>query len=275
MRAAVFSLALTGAVSAASVARNCFAQRAVDLADYADCGDRSTLAACLSTVQSNVESCYIEAGCTPSQAAKEAQYASELCAEYGADLRKRYNAAIPAQTVASGPQGLMPRATASSDTQKTGTDCFSTTSTSTSTCPVATVDGKKTTQACQPSMATSSDCLKGWICTHDSTNTDVCMLEVNKLDTGGLIIAILFASIVVIGIGYLTFACCNERKQHKRAAAKAEAVALARAATKKKRNQEVRQPLMQEPPQTQQPPQQYQGGYRQDMGANPFQDQAA
>lgn len=72
------------------------------------------------------------------------------------------------------------------------------------------------------------------------------MKKTNALDIGGIIISIVFGSFIVIGIGYLAFAGCKERRHHKRAAAKAEAVALARAATKKQRSQEARAPLMQQ-----------------------------
>ncbi|KFG80471.1 hypothetical protein MANI_111268, partial [Metarhizium anisopliae] len=128
----------------------------------------------------------------------------------------------------------------------------------TSSCDVATENGKAVTRTCTPSKGTSSDCLSGWICTVDSSHQDICMKK-QPIDTGGIIIAIVFAAFFAIGLAYLTFACCRERKHHKRVAAKAEAVALARAATKKQRSQEARAPLMQQ---------------TQEAGSpNPFQDQ--
>ena len=120
-------------------------------------------------------------------------------------------------------------------------------------------EGKKTrTGECHPSQADESSCSPGLFCTHDASGKDVCMDLHDSLDTGGVIVSIVFAVAIVIGIGALTFMCCKERREHKRMAAKAEATALARAQTKKQRSADARAPLMRQ-----------QDG----PGADPFHDQ--
>ncbi|KZZ98825.1 hypothetical protein AAL_02376 [Moelleriella libera RCEF 2490] len=151
---------------------------------------------------------------------------------------------------------------------KSGNDCFTSTLSPTTACVLETANGRVQTQTCTPATVTSRDCLPGWMCSLNNQNQDVCMKAQNGLDTGGIIIAIVFGSFIVLGVGYLTFACCREKRQHKRMAAKAEAVALARAQTKKHKAQEQRAPLM-----SQQSSQQGGGGGGGYGGAgNPFQE---
>lgn len=138
---------------------------------------------------------------------------------------------------------------------RTGTACFSTTTTIAESCGPGTKNGK-VQQVCtkvpQPSVA----CLPHWLCKEDSGEA-VCMLKRDNLDLGGIIVAIVFAAAIGLGIAALTWMSCKSSRNQKRAAAKAEAVALARAATKKKRAEQMRAPLMSQP----------------EAASNPFQDQ--
>lgn len=251
--------------SAAALPRNdCFRLHSKDLADFTDCGDRTLVSQCLSSLSAfepaDLETCYTKAGCNTSQAALDVNYIIDRCNEYSrvGELRKRFRAAIepiaPTKTVEAA--HVFARATTLAP-KKSGDACFTHKEFDTTKCDVVTNGDKTSTNTCTPVKATSSDCLDGYICTVDNTRQAICMPQ-QSIDTGGIIIAIVFAAFIVIGIAYLTFACCRERSHHKKVAAKAEAVALARAATKKQRSQESRRPLMQQ---------------TQDVGPNPFQDQ--
>ncbi|KJZ73315.1 hypothetical protein HIM_07319 [Hirsutella minnesotensis 3608] len=146
------------------------------------------------------------------------------------------------------PQTTAPAAAAdplpATSSARSGTDCFTTSMVDTSACSFATKDGKLSTVSCFPTQATSSECSPGLMCTTDTSNNDVCMVRRDSLDTGGIIIAVIFGALVGIGIGVLTFLCCRDRREQKRLAAKAEAVALARAHTRKQKANDAHVPLM-------------------------------
>ncbi|RGP70894.1 hypothetical protein FLONG3_7350, partial [Fusarium longipes] len=88
----------------------------------------------------------------------------------------------------------------------------------------------------------TSTCRSDVICTTDASAADMCMTK-REMDTAGIIIAIVFAGCAALMLGWLIFMCCRDRKEQKRLVAKSEAVALARAATKKQRAAQ-RQPLI-------------------------------
>lgn len=223
--------------------------------------------------------------CTSTHAAEHTEHTMNRFSNQVNELRRRGRATLPGgekpttsnnnnNNAAAAAQVMMPREDTATPTttttttavntnkNKSGQDCFQTGTTSTTSCISETVDGKVKTRDCHPVPLTTSDCLRGYICTIDSNHVDVCMEAIHSLDTGGIIIAIVFGSFVVIGMAYLAFACRQERRHHKKTAAKAEAVALARAATKKQRAAQdvARAPHMQ---QTQH-----------HHGPNPFQDQS-
>ncbi|QPG98928.1 hypothetical protein C2857_000396 [Epichloe festucae Fl1] len=278
----VLLLLLAGSIAAAAPRQECISTHSDTLAESSSCGDANIVRQCLSSLSSfdrtHLQACHVRAGCSPSQAAEQTEHTINRCNNDMTqvhELRRRGRATLPAgakPTTSSNNNNaapvVMPRDTATPTTtntntnkNKSGPECFHTGTTSTTSCISETVDGKVKTRDCHPVPLTTSDCLRGYICTIDSNHVDVCMEAMNSLDTGGLIIAIVFGSFVATGMGYLAFACCRERKHHKKTAAKAEAVALARAATKKQRAQDVaRAPLMQ---QTQH-----------HHGPNPFQDQS-
>ncbi|GAB0132289.1 hypothetical protein EsDP_00000730 [Epichloe bromicola] len=272
-------LLLAGSVAAAAPRQQaCISTHSDTLAESSSCGDAGIVSQCLSSLSSfdrtHLRACYVRAGCSPSQAAEQTEHAINRCNDMTQvnELRRRLPPArgkpttpnndaaqvMPRDTAAATPT---PTPTTNTNKNKSGPECFRIGTTSTTACISETVDGKVKTRDCHPVPLTTSDCLRGYICTIDSNHVDVCMEATNSLDTSGVIIAIVFASFVVTGMGYLAFACCQERKHHKKTVAKAEAVALARAATKKQRAQDItRGPLMQ---QTQH-----------HHGPNPFQDQS-
>ncbi|KAF4950918.1 hypothetical protein FSARC_13054 [Fusarium sarcochroum] len=239
------TVALFAGNALAGVQQECLNNHSKDLAAFADCAIKGALAECLSNLKETDErallSCYTSAGCSPEAAAQEAHYTFERCSELAkaGELKKRYQAA-PLPT-------LMPRAEATGGLQKRadtsrGTDCFSTFSTSVEQCDLETVSDKTKTATCYSTEVKTSTCKDEVICTTDASANHVCMNKV-EMDTAGIIIAIVFAASAALMLGYLTFMCCRDRKEQKRLVAKSEAVALARAATKKQRAAQ-RQPLI-------------------------------
>ncbi|EQK97791.1 hypothetical protein OCS_06495 [Ophiocordyceps sinensis CO18] len=152
-------------------------------------------------------------------------------------------------------------AASSSGSAFKGTECFTTSVFDTTICELTTNRaGRLRTGSCHPTPTTASACRPSLLCTTDTSNNDVCMVRRDDLDTGGVVLAALFGALVALAIVALAFLCCRDRRQQKRFAAKAEALALARAHTlKRPARQDARTPLM-----------------RQQEGApgspNPFQD---
>jgi hypothetical protein len=260
------SLALSTAAMA-SASGSCFALYHADISSESSCGDRTALSSCLSSIvvaapdadSPAIEACYTQAGCSPSSAASEASYALSRCTELQTldDLRRRHRSILDTRGPAPTPAPKLLR----SRENLQGDACFDFSLVQTTVCPVQTNAGKVTTLSCVNTEITSSSCKAAFTCTVDNGGADVCMKVVNQLDTGGIIIAIIFSAAIVLGIGLLTFMGCKESRQQKRLAARAEASALARAATRKQRAQD-RVPLMRQ----QDAP--VQGG----MAADPFHD---
>lgn len=262
MRFSALAFALGAAASAIPSSDLCFRNHHDDLADFADCGSRDALSQCFAELPSGadlaaLEGCYAAAGCSASDAAREAGYALDRCTDLereGGELRRRMAAMItPAPVLLAARENAQ------------GDDCFSTEISSQKICP-GFVSG--TSLPCTTGPVTAKSCRSGWLCTEDPNGKDICMTKVDKLDIGGIVLAIVFSVIILAGISFLIFMSCAESRAQKKMNARAEATALARAATKKKRNDEVRAPLMaQQQQQQQQPEYQAQTG-----GVNPFGD---
>jgi len=119
-----------------------------------------------------------------------------------------------------------------------GTECYATRTATESICDP--------TGTCEERVIEKVRCLDGFLCRMDSKGQTTCMEKVNKLDTGGIIVSIIFAAAIVISIGMMTFFCCKDKSQQKKLAAKAEAAAIAKASSAgtRARNVSDRQPLM-------------------------------
>ncbi|KAF4461490.1 hypothetical protein FALBO_11717 [Fusarium albosuccineum] len=264
-----YAAALLAGNALAITHKECLQRFNVELASDTDCADPATLRFCLSHLekfdQEDVKECYVSTGCSFEEAEVESHHTWQRCDELAraGDLRKRYQAAplptfMPRADAAPEPtepphHGLFKRADTSS-----GTDCFTTGETETESCPLTTKDGKTQTKTCFNTKVTTSKCSDDVICTLDSNNNDICMVK-QEMGTAGIIIAICFAAALALMMGYLTFMCCRDKKEQKRLAAKAETVALARAATKKQRAAQ-RQPLIRN------------ASGQSNPGSNPFQD---
>ncbi|KAJ4155894.1 hypothetical protein LMH87_001117 [Akanthomyces muscarius] len=258
MRFSALAFALGAAASAIPSSDLCFRDHHDDIADFADCGSRDALSQCFAQLPSGadlaaLEGCYAAAGCSADDAAKEAGYALDRCTDLQreGELRRRMAAAM-----------ITPAPVLAIRENAQGDDCFSTEVSSEKICP-GFVSG--TSLPCTTGPVTAKSCRSGWICTEDPNGKDICMSKVDKLDIGGIVLAIVFSVIILAGISFLIFMSCAESRAQKKMNARAEATALARAATKKKRNEEVRAPLMAQ--QQQQPEYQAQAG-----GVNPFGD---
>ncbi|CAM1507464.1 Fc.00g071050.m01.CDS01 [Cosmosporella sp. VM-42] len=260
-----FSSAVFFAGNALALAKHeCLVNNNEDLAAFADCGHERAISYCLGQLMSfepaDVEACYTKAGCSIAEAEIEAKYTLGRCEEMNkiGDLKKRYRGMLLPRADATTTDAAA-KTTAKSSNKfgaMTGTDCFTTGKKSTTECPLSTSDGHVKTVTCFPTEVSTSECAPGLLCTVDTSNNDVCMDLQSSLETSGIVILIVFGIIIALGIGSLTFMCCKESKDQKRLTAKAEAVALARAATKKQRAQD-RAPLIRNA----------------SGGSNPFQDQ--
>lgn len=243
------ALALSG--GALALQAGCFSQHSQQLAEYSECGQHVSLEYCLSTLSysdtnDDLEACYTNAGCSIDEAVSEAKNALKRCDELSnmGDLKKRYRGVLgsPVQTLeARNPQ----KAPLPTHWVRDGTlQCMVTSTVSTSSCDISTNKGVLVTHSCVPTQVAKANCAPGLMCSLDSLGQTVCMKKRNNLDIGGIIIAIIFGTAIVVAITFLTFACCRESRHQKALEARAEATALARAQTKKARAAETRAPLM-------------------------------
>jgi hypothetical protein len=257
MRLLLLPLVSTGAL-AVSIPQPCLSSNAAALAQRANCPDQALLTSCLQSLPakseiSAVSQCLLSAGCA--DADQQADVLAKDCAllfPTNADLRrKRAEVDEPAVTIAPRDDAAYLAATSVPTlfprSAQRGVDCFSVKDTKTRECKTTTQGGIEGEGDCSMVETTTSVCAPGKTCSLDSSGDTVCMDLKVSLDVAGIIIAIVFGVLAVSGVGTLTFLCCTDRKEQKRLIAKAEATALVRAATKKKKADEAREqraPLM-------------------------------
>lgn len=252
-------LALFGATASATAPAaapldlaECLHTRAASLAKFAACGDAGSIEYCLenrlpkTSQQISAEvlaQCFVNAGCQPDEALIEATWTIQRCgrpaAEAAADaaeLRRRKPNPVPAPTgvdvLAATP--ILPRADSTFTSATTSSlTCLTTTTVSTTVCPVQSTGANagKTTLSCYSTIASFPTCAAGLMCDTDSTvGETTCMKKENNPGAAGIVIAIVFASGLVIAVTTMCFFCCRERRQHSRMAKAAEAAAIARQA---------------------------------------------
>lgn len=340
MRFSKTSIVLLPAVSALSEhAVRCLHGQAEGLSVASRCGDATVTKSCLAaltegSIQSDIEQCLLNAGCSADDSALDASAIIYLCEDatnqpIGKELRRRQRGgssnnnaeeeeetpteeeeekpannskgnantkaaantqtvnnkatptedeATPAQTVEDKAVEVTPATTTAAtparitgaqtvtdlDKPSQGTECYQTSTVTESICDP---EGN-----CEERPMEKVKCLSGYLCRMDSKGQTTCMEKVNKLDTSGIIVSIIFASALVLSIGMMTYFCCRDRAQQKKLAAKAEAAAIAKASSAgtRARNVSDRQPLMTSQPGNTQ-------GYGPEGGAppqnDPFQDQ--
>ena len=254
------SLVLASAtLASAGSSWECLHTRSRELAIAASCGDEGALSACFShlpastqpdSVTSELERCFVSAGCTPTEAHVEAFWAVKHCDVASSnDLRRHRRqpdadadtlllahdplvaarnplpAAGPAITAMRARQDTAATAVTSA-TQTSPSPCFTDVSTDVSTC--STLDsGSKT---CFLAPTTTAKCRDGLICQFDGQGNPSCMYKHSSLDIGGIIIAIVFAAAIVIAVVGICFMCCRERREHRRIERAAEAARIAKEA---------------------------------------------
>lgn len=109
--------------------------------------------------------------------------------------------------------------------------CLTTTTVSTTVCPVITAGPSKGQRgSCTSTFLTFPTCAAGLLCKADAAGNPTCMRINNSLDTAGIVIALFFAVAITATVAVLTFLCCRERRQQRKLRAKAEAAAIAAAA---------------------------------------------
>ncbi|CAG9977596.1 unnamed protein product [Clonostachys byssicola] len=239
---------------------NCILYHRAEMAEEAECGNRDIIKTCFEKLETQavpqLEECYKSAGCTDDKASVLALGAEERCLTKiaGGELRKRSRGVLEARApeptymaraddLLENAPGLLGRATTSSANTETmsGSSCVTASLTKVESCEPRSSGGGST---CSNVEQTSWVCTPGWTCSFNVEGTHICMILHNSLDIAGIIVAIVMAVGAIAGIVTITYLCIQNKKEQKRLFAKAEATALARAATKKKRAAE-RAPLNQ------------------------------
>ncbi|KAK0627284.1 hypothetical protein B0T14DRAFT_423150 [Immersiella caudata] len=307
---------LASAASPNNNAPECLHNRSQELAALASCGDEGSINYCFThlvssdsstpveQLASELESCFVSAGCTNAESQIEALWTLQRCNDDPSELRRRRNGAIPLPREAAPMPGITMVAARQADNNPTTTaaiptstlTCFTETSVEITSCPVQTTGGDSGKKlSCFPTVVPSSVCADGLICQVDGQGNPSCMVKQSKLPLEGIIIAIVFASFIAVSVISICFFCCRERRQQNRLIRAAEAAKIAQEAktqamidAKKSASRSVsgggadRTPLMSQPAGEDLPAlqQQYGGGYQQapntdydnGHGQNPFTD---
>ncbi|CAK7566435.1 MAG: hypothetical protein SEPTF4163_004381 [Sporothrix epigloea] len=249
--AATGLLTLSGMAAASSFANppdltGCLNSKAATIAGLAACGHSGSIEYCLANrlpkesslcTAEELAPCFTNAGCQPDEALIEAAWAIRRCTVHSEpeELRRR-------KPVAEGPTStpvlaatpvLAPRA----DSTYTGgittpLICLTPTTIPTTVCPVQTTgpNAGKTTLSCYSTVAVIPTCAAGLLCDVDSTTGQTTCMQKQSPDAAGIVIAIVFATGIVLAVSIMCFFCCRERRQDARLAKAAEAAAIARQA---------------------------------------------
>ncbi|KAJ0134749.1 hypothetical protein CTA2_2422 [Colletotrichum tanaceti] len=250
----------TVVASALSPAKlHCLRSRSLELAKLVACGEPKSVAHCLEMLpdeltQTDLEKCYLHAGCEVAEAIIESQWTLDRCGDDGnvpAELRKRHVPVLARQTTAAAETAAAATATATGTGTGSSIICSTTTTKSTTLCPVVSTGvqkGRTLKEGCYPTQVSFATCAAGLLCKDDLEGKPSCLVLDNKVYGGGVAVAIFFAVAITGAIAWITFLCCRERKQKKRIAARAEAAAIARQNVKQRPTVQVgnsdSQPLM-------------------------------
>ena len=260
----ILALAPLAAASPFERTSACLRLHADQITNIVSCADASLVAGCLASQRdgfpaSALESCIVASGCAEDDAAFGAGVLADLCDVSGSsDLRKRADdaAAPPSQRTAAPSPAVTPvvtkrqdnnddKATTEKDPRPSDTECYQTSTIATTTCKMGEGGSK-----CDPVNLEKVRCRDGWLCSVSRQGGTSCMERIDDLDTGGIIVAIIFGAAIVIALGLMTFFCCKDKREQKQLAAKAEAAEIAKASNvgSKARKVSDRQPLMAQGP---------------------------
>ncbi|GKT63293.1 hypothetical protein ColTof4_05122 [Colletotrichum tofieldiae] len=243
---ALVALLFTTTVSALSPAKlHCLRSRNLELARLAACGEPGSVAHCLDMLpdeftQTDLERCYIHGGCELAEAIIESQWTLDRCGDDGkvpAELRKRHVPVMARQTTAATTAAEAANtATATGSKTHSTLVCSTTTTKSTTQCPVVSTGvrkGQTLKDGCFPTQVVYATCAAGMLCKDDIAGKPSCLQLDNTVYAGGIAVALFFAVAITGTIAWITFLCCRERKQKRRIAARAEAAAIARQSAKR------------------------------------------
>ncbi|KAL2152962.1 hypothetical protein VTH82DRAFT_4117 [Thermothelomyces myriococcoides] len=286
------SAATTTYASAAS-RLDCLRTRGREIAVAASCGQEASLNECFSNLpitadsdllSSELESCFVNAGCTAEESLIEALHFLERCdkqqqqQQQQPDLRRRHHphyrrydsamdpAAAPGPAAAGAgaeakepllddraaeplPAGVtamnLPRetfaamvarqddntaTTTASESRGSPSPCFTDVTSTTSSCTIKLDGPSGKEMSCFPLTIATPRCRDGLICTSDAHGNPSCMYKHSSLGTDGIIIAIVFAGVIVVSVVSVCFLCCRERAEHRRMERAAEAARIAKEA---------------------------------------------
>lgn len=227
----------------------CLSTGSSETTGIASCGDKNWIASCLGNLQttaseallSQVETCFLKAGCDEAEAGTEAAKALTRCdsAQDGADLRKRGGVVEGRDTTQSAPATVAPVTTAAAATNRavvraaaTTTRplglahsgrpivCYTTSLQTVNVCPVqSTGPSSGHVLSCFPTMVPTSACAPGLICVKDSDGNPSCMFAYNGFDAAGIAVATFFAAAVASAVALIATLCYREKRARKRAEA--------------------------------------------------------
>lgn len=72
-------------------------------------------------------------------------------------------------------------------------------------------------------------CAQGNMCMTDNSGNNICMYRKDSMTTGGAVVSIFLAVVLAVTVATLFFLCCKDKRDAKRARAKSEAAAIAKA----------------------------------------------
>ncbi|KAK8068913.1 adenovirus e3 region CR2 domain protein [Apiospora phragmitis] len=232
--ATVLSL-LPSLVSATIAQSACLQIKSVDLAQKTKCGhlDRSLLRGCLESVpnmdsSSIVEQCLVDAGCTSDESKRETHSLIAWCdSHFGSDLdlKRRGIDPLPQPTPLTQAPDIYLRAatTTASSGEPSPSPCSTETDVEISSCKTDHIN------ECVKTMTKSMVCAQGNMCMTDNSGNNICMYRKDGMTTSGAVVGIFLAVVLAVTVASLFFLCCKDKRDQKRARAKSEAAAIAKA----------------------------------------------
>ncbi|KAM0279441.1 hypothetical protein ACHAQH_004601 [Verticillium albo-atrum] len=236
MNAVLALLSLAGPAAAILPAMSdCVHAKSGALAELTSCGHQGSIAFCLTNLPSffettDLETCFVNAGCTPAEATIEALWTLKRC-EHGvisdddlAELRRRAPQAATTPT---------PTTPATTPKGATSIDCSTTNTISTTFCPTQTTGTASGARlSCFPTTILKTKCADGIWCTK---KPGVCKVKNNTLDTSGVVVAIFFSVALIVAILSMCFMVFKDKKKQRGIRARAEAAEAAARERERKR----------------------------------------
>ncbi|KAI0376264.1 hypothetical protein F5Y04DRAFT_214113 [Hypomontagnella monticulosa] len=231
----------TGQQAAPGVAERsaCIRNSATSLSAAAACGDKGALENCFRHAPQYVEAgdlerCFVDAGCTQTEAGIEASFVLHNCdaGKSAAELRRRGPEPIPVPTPEPAPAPA-PQAATTSPAANGGftpsIQCSTETTISTSSCPIQSTGSESgKSLPCFQTTVPTQVCAAENICMKDRNGVDICMRRSDTLDTGGIVVTIFLAVVFAASFATLIILCCRDKRAERKRRARKEAAAIAK-----------------------------------------------